>query len=76
MVQISISGGGQLKGTEADIIKSLIVNAEGLISIFHKLMNRQGGIVGFNNCVRYLRGGDYREGVHDTVGVLFTDLRD
>ena len=39
MVQVTISRGGQLEGTEADVIESLIVNAVGLISVLHKLMN-------------------------------------
>ena len=35
MVQITISWGGQLEGSEADIIQSLVVNDHALISIFN-----------------------------------------
>jgi hypothetical protein len=39
MVKISISGSGELKSSEADIIESFIINAHNLISIFDKLMD-------------------------------------
>ena len=39
MVKISISGSGQLKGAEANVIEGLIVNAEGLIGVLNKLMD-------------------------------------
>jgi hypothetical protein len=35
MVQISVSWGGELEGSEADVIKSLVVNDHALISIFN-----------------------------------------
>ncbi len=39
MVQITIGGGGELQGTETDVIEGLVVNAEGLVSVLHKLVN-------------------------------------
>jgi hypothetical protein len=39
MVKITISGGGELKGSEADIIKSFVINAHNLIGVFDELMN-------------------------------------
>jgi hypothetical protein len=39
MVKITISGGGELKSSETDIIKSFVINAHNLISIFDKLMD-------------------------------------
>ena len=39
MVQISVCGGGELEGSEADIIKGLVVNNLDLISIFYELMD-------------------------------------
>ena len=39
---------------EADVIKSLVVNTIGLVSILNQLMHRQGGVVGFHHSVRYL----------------------
>ena len=76
MVQVTVGGGGQLQGTEADVIESLIVNAVGLICVLYQLVDREGGVVWLHNSVRHLGGWDDREGVHDPVGVLFTDLGD
>ena len=39
MVQVTIGGGGQLQGTEADVIESFVVNAVGLICVLHKLVD-------------------------------------
>jgi hypothetical protein len=39
MVKITISGGGELKGSEADIIKSFVINAHNLIGVFDELMD-------------------------------------
>jgi len=76
MVQVSISGSGQLEGSEADIIQSFIVNAEGFISIFDQLMNGEGGIVGLDNSVGHLGGRHDGVGVHDPVWVFLSDLGD
>ena len=39
MVQVTIGGGGQLQGTEADVVESLVVNAVGLICVLNKLVD-------------------------------------
>ena len=39
MVQISVCGGGQLQGPEADVVKSLVVNAVGLVGVLNELMD-------------------------------------
>jgi len=51
VVQITISGGGELKGSEADIVESFVINDLDLISIFDQLMDGKGGIVRFNDGV-------------------------
>ena len=51
MVQISICGGGQFQGTETNVIECFVVNAESFISVFYKLVNREGSVVGFDNSV-------------------------
>ena len=51
MVQVTVCGGGELQGTEADVVKSLIVNTVGFICVLNKLVDGQGGVVGLNNCV-------------------------
>jgi hypothetical protein len=54
VVKITIGWGGELKSSEADIIKSFVINAHNLIGVFDKLMDREGGVVWFNNGIRYL----------------------
>ena len=76
MVQVTVCGGGEFQGSEADIVKGLVVNGEGLVSVLNKLMDGEGGVVRLNNGVGYLGGWDYRESGHDPVGVFLTDLGD
>ena len=40
------------------------------------LVNREGGVVGFDDGVGDLGAGHHRVGVHDTVGELLPDLGD
>merc|ERR1719486_828028 len=56
MVKIAISGGGELEGSEADIVKGLVINAHNLIGVLDKLMDREGGVVGLNDGIRDLGG--------------------
>ena len=76
MVEISIGGGGQFEGSEADIVESLVVDGEGLVGVLYQLVDREGGVVGLDNCVGDFGGGDNGEGSHDPVGVFLTDLGD
>jgi hypothetical protein len=39
-------------------------------------MDRQSGVVRFNDGIRYFRRGDNGESFHDSVGVFFSDLGD
>ena len=55
MVQIAIGWGCEFQGTETDVIKGLIVDAESLVSVFHKLVNGEGGIIGFYDGVTDLK---------------------
>ena len=76
VIKITIGGGGELKGSEADIIEGLVIDDHALISILNELMDWEGGVVGLNDCVRDLGRGDNWEGLHDSIGVLFSDLGD
>ena len=76
MVKITIGGGGELKGSEADIVEGFVVNAHDLIGVLDELMDREGGVVWLNDGVRHLGGWHDGEGGHDSVGVLFSDLGD
>ena len=54
VIQITICGSGELESTEANIVKSFIIQRKALISILHKLVHRKSSIVRLNNCVRNL----------------------
>jgi hypothetical protein len=51
VVQVSIGGSGELEGAEADVIESLIVDAERLISVLANLVNRKSAVVWLNDSV-------------------------
>ena len=55
MVEVTVGGGGQLQGTEADVVQSLVVDAVGLVGVLHQLVHRQGGVVWLHNGVRHLQ---------------------
>merc|ERR1712072_657943 len=76
MVEITVGGGGELEGSEADVIEGLVVNAHNLIGVLDELMDGEGGVVGLNDGVGHLGGGHDGEGAHHSVGVFFTDLGD
>merc|ERR1711881_427763 len=76
MVEITVGRGGELEGSEADIVEGLVVNAHNLIGVLDELMDGEGGVVGLNDGVRDLGGWHNGEGAHHSVGVLLTDLGD
>merc|ERR1711862_398249 len=43
VVEVTVCGGGKLQGSEADIIESLVVNAERLVCVLHKLVDGESG---------------------------------
>ena len=74
MVQVTISWGGQFQSSEANIVKSFVINDHTLIGIFDQLMYGQGSVVWFNDSVRYFWGWDNWECFHDSVWVFFSDF--
>ena len=54
MVEISVGGGGELEGSEADIVKGLVINAHDLIGVLDQLMDRESSIVWLNDGIRHL----------------------
>ena len=54
MVKITVGGGGELEGSEADIVEGLVVNAHNFIGVFDELMDREGGVVWLNDGIRHL----------------------
>ena len=76
MVKITVGWGGELEGSEADIVKSFVINAHNLIGVLDKLMDGKGGIVWLNDGIRDLWGRHDGESGHDSIWVLFSDLGD
>jgi len=56
MVKITVGWGGELKGSEADIVKGFVINAHYLIGVLDELMDGKGGIVWLNDGIRDLWG--------------------
>jgi hypothetical protein len=76
MVKITIGWGGELEGSEADIVEGFVINAHNLIGVLDKLMDGEGGIVWLNDGIGHLGGWHDGESGHDSVWVLFSDLGD
>merc|ERR1712127_713635 len=76
MVKITIGWGGELEGSEADIVKGLVINAHNLIGVLDKLMDGEGSVIWLNDGIRDLWGWHDGESGHDSVWVLFSDLGD
>jgi len=45
VVEVTVGGSGQLEGTEADVVQSLVVNAVCLVRVFNQLMDGQRCVV-------------------------------
>jgi len=76
VVKISISWSGELKSSEADIIKSFIINAHNLIGVFDKLMDWKGSIVWLNDGIWDLWWWHDWESDHLSIWILFSDFWD
>jgi hypothetical protein len=76
MVKITVGWGGELKSSEADIVKGLVINAHNLIGVLNKLMDGEGGVIWLDDGIRDLWGRHDGESGHDSIWVLFSDLGD
>jgi hypothetical protein len=76
VVEISVRWVGELEGSHADVVESLIVDTEGLIRVLDQLMDREGSIVRLDNSIGDLGGWHNGEGSHHAVWELLTDLGD
>mmetsp|Transcript_30657 Transcript_30657/g.49619 ORF Transcript_30657/g.49619 Transcript_30657/m.49619 type:complete len:232 (-) Transcript_30657:93-788(-) len=74
MIQITVGGGGQLKGTEANIIQGLIVDDHNFVGVFYKLMYRESGIVWLHDGIRHLGRRENGESLHNSVRIFLSDL--
>ena len=46
------TGSGDLP--EADVVEGFVIDAVGLVGVFNELMDGEGGVVWFDNGIRYL----------------------
>lgn len=76
VVEIAVGGVGKLQSAHADVVESLVIDAESLVRVLNKLVNGESGVVGLDNGVRDLGGGYDGECGHHAVGELFADLGD
>merc|ERR1712216_719456 len=76
VVEIAVGWGGELEGTEADVVQGLVVKAHALVGVLNKLVHGESGVVWLDHGVGHLRRWHDGEGEHHTVGVLLADLGD
>ena len=76
MVKITVGWGGELEGSEADIVKSLVVDGHDLIGVLDELMHGKSGVIWLDDGIRHLGRWHDGEGGHDPVWVLLSDLGD
>lgn len=57
-------------------ISYLVIDTEGLVGVLNQLVNGESGVVGLDNGVGDLGGGNNGESGHHAVGELLTDLGD
>jgi hypothetical protein len=76
MVKVTIGWGGELQGTEANVVEGFVVHAHALVRVLNKLVNGESSVVWLDNGVGHLWRWDDREGKHDTIWVLLTNLGD
>jgi len=74
VVQVTIGWSGKLQGSETNIVKGFIVDDHAFIGVLDQLMDREGGVVGLDDGVGHFGGWHHGEGLHDSVGVFFSDF--
>ncbi|KAG5457657.1 MAG: LOW QUALITY PROTEIN: hypothetical protein BJ554DRAFT_2271, partial [Olpidium bornovanus] len=58
VVQISVRRGGELQRPEANVVQGLVVDAEGFVRVFHKLMDGKRRVIRLDNRIGDLRKRD------------------
>merc|ERR1719433_1597507 len=76
MVKITVGWGGELEGSEADIVEGFVVNAHDIVGVLDELMHGEGSVVWLDDGIRHLWGWHNGVGNHLSVWVLFSDLGD
>lgn len=59
MVQVTVRGRRQFQRAEANVVESLVIDTVRFVGVLDQLVNREGGVVGFDDGVRYLNRDKY-----------------
>merc|ERR1712159_968929 len=76
VVEVTVGWGGELEGTEADVVQSLVVKAHALVGVLDQLVDGEGSVVRLDDSVGHLWRRHDGEGEHHAVWVLLADLGD
>eukprot|EP00760_Papus_ankaliazontas_P025007 PhM_4_TR2455/c1_g1_i1/m.64634 len=76
VVEVAERGRGELERTKADVIQSFVINAHAFVGVLDELVDGERRVVGLDDRVGHLGGGDDGEGEHHAVGVLLAQLGD
>ena len=74
VVKIGVGRISDLQSPLVDIVQSLVIDTESFIRIFDKLVERQSGVIRFDNGIRNLGGRHDGKGSHHTVWEFLSDL--
>jgi hypothetical protein len=76
MVEITVGWGGELEGSEADIVEGLVIDDLDLIGVLDELMDGEGSVIRFNDGIGDLWRWEDGESLHDSVRIFLSDLGD
>jgi len=76
MVKITVGWGGELEGSEADIVEGFVIDNLDLISILDELMDGKGSVIWFNDGIGDLWRWEDGESFHNSVWIFLSDLGD
>ena len=54
MVKVTVCWGRQLEGSEADVVKRFVINAECLVRVLNELVDRERRVVWLQNAVKQI----------------------
>ena len=75
MVQVTVSGGGELQGSEANVVERLVVDAVRFVGVLNQLVDRERRVVGLDDGVRDLKDSFNHCGLNVQFIVFFNFVR-
>mmetsp|Transcript_34709 Transcript_34709/g.81846 ORF Transcript_34709/g.81846 Transcript_34709/m.81846 type:complete len:406 (+) Transcript_34709:534-1751(+) len=74
VVEVAVGGVGELESAEANVVQGFVIEGERLVGVLNKLVNGESGVVGLDNGIGNLRGGNDTVCANNTVGIFLLDL--